>query len=179
MYTPFEAWRQGVSDDTINTGTYRSVATLSSDKTSAIHNQRKYGQKFDTWSLMISLWELINLSHPFQNHFKNGNLLEKLRQFKFDETKLHFHDKLSKDFIEVFGKILTNETENIDGEEVPVGWGVQEIIKSEFYQKIKTERARLKRVFYVFIRLVEVGSGGLTSMMGLFSTKINFFLIFF
>ena len=30
---------------------------------------------------------------------------------------------------------------------------------------LKTDWARLKRVFYVFIRLVEVGSGGLTSMM--------------
>jgi len=62
----------------------------------------------------------------------------------------------------------TNDTTTIDTDTVPIRWGVEEIITSEFYKKIKKDIDYLRKSFFIFLRMVYDYSGGLYNLLGYF-----------
>ena len=112
---------------------------------------RKNGSKFDSWSSFITLLEFLNLSHPFQHALNSGNYLDELRNFRFNKKMIQFSNAYSSELLELFEKVLTVETEIVNGEEVPIRWGVEEVIASDVYKEIEQDSARLKKRFSIFL----------------------------
>ena len=164
-YTPPDNWRGEVNDKNSITVTYKSMQTLGSEICKKDLHARKNGSKFDAWSSFITLLELINLRHPFQDAFESGNYLNELRNFKFSKNMLHFSSAYSSKLLELFEKVLTVETKIIAGEELPVRWGVEEVIASDFYQEIEKDGERLRRNFFIFLRIVYDYEGGLHDLL--------------
>ena len=74
-----------------------------------------------------------------------------MRNFKFNRKTLLFSNAYSSELAELFEKVLTVETEIINGEEVPIRWGVEEVIASDVYKEIEQDSARLKKRFSIFL----------------------------
>ena len=155
-YAPLDNWKGNINDKNSTTlySSYNTAQTQNSNLTSQDLNARKNGSKFDSWSTFISLLELINFYHPFEKSLKCGKFLDHLRSFKFSKNMLYFSDVYSPELLELFEKVLTIETENIEGVEQPIRWGVEEIVSSSFYKNIRNDCNRLRRKIFVFMRIV-------------------------
>ena len=170
-YTPLDAWRKGINDQTA-TSMYKSSQTTDSKTSKKLLRTRKNGSKFDSWSSFITLLEFINFSHPFQDALNSGNYLKELSNFKFNKKMIHFSNTYSRELLELFEKVLTVETEIIDAEEVPIRWGVEEVIASDFYKDIEKDSESLKRIFFVFLRIVYNYEEGLFYLLHLSEKNI-------
>ena len=175
-YIPLDNWRGDINDQNSTISTYKSIQsefqTIDSETCKKDLHPRKHGSKFDSWSSFITLLEFLNFSHPFQHALNSGNYLNELKNFKFNKKMLHFSNTYSSELIELFEKTLTIETKIIDGEEVPVRWGVEEVIASNFYKETQLHCARLRRKFYIFLKLVYDYETGLDDLL-YNSEKIN------
>ena len=60
---------------------------------------------------------------------------------------LKFSFNYSLEFLELFEKVLIAETRTIDNEKVPIRWGVEEVMASDYYKKIKEDEQRLNLEF--------------------------------
>ena len=85
----------------------------------------------------------------------------------FPKNMLHFSNAYSSKLLELFEKVLNVESEYIDGEEIPFRWGVEEVIASDYYKNIKKNIKKLRRKFYIFLRLVYNYDNGLANLLGM------------
>ena len=165
-YTPPDNWKGEINDKTTSI-TYESVGMTSDAETCKKDlYPRKNGSKFDSWSSFITLVELMNLQHPFYHSMRSGIYLDQLRNFEFNKNMLHFSNAYSSKLLDLFEKVLTVKTKLIDGEKVPVRWGVEEVIASDFYKEIEKDEERLRKKFLVFLQINDNYCGGLESLLG-------------
>ena len=94
---PLENFRHTTTDEASKALIHatKSNHTQDPDTTRSFLYPRKHGSKYDTWSTMVTIWEFMNLGHPFKKAVASGNFLNDLRKFKFNNDKLHISNTLS------------------------------------------------------------------------------------